>query len=722
MHLKRLELQGFKSFAGKTVFDFPAGVVAIVGPNGSGKSNVIDAIRWLLGEREAKNLRGSTVSDLIFSGTNAASRVGAAQATIRFDNSTGFFPVEFAEVAVTRKIFRDGTSQYFLNNAEVRLKDILDFFSGSRLGTRGLTIINQGNSDLFVRATPAERREMVEEILGLKQFQNKRHDANLKLKNMRANLEKVQAMVDELLPRLRLLRRQATKWAEHANIEKELRELEDKYFSFKLAELHENEGAILPTLKSLSTDIDHKIAELRELQRQLNLISETKPAEHVVAQAGRRRAQEIMARRATIERELGRLEAKLEFAATQGKSTANEAQLIAGLKDARAALKSALSGTDLVSFKKAVQSIVEKIDELFGGKKPDVSGIKSEIEKSRTALAVELETLSVESKEIERANMEAAKGLEDFNKVFRKAFEAVEYKKDELARLESQKSKLQFDHERVAMRREDLRRELQQIGRRMEEFEKLPVAEAASDFMETAERRMFKLRGDLAAIGAIDEALLKEAKEAEERYIFLSEQIDDLVKSTRDLQSLIKKFGEKIKHDFAAALSGLNEHFNNYFRLMFGGGKAKLLAVKPEPVKIMQAEEGGDEVVQVAVPEEDEAIKDDIVGLDIDINLPKKGVKSLDTLSGGEKSLVSIAALFALTTISPPPFLVLDEVDAALDEANTRRFADLIKEFSKTTQFVVVTHNRATMEAADILYGVTLGADGVSKVLSVKLA
>ncbi|TSD03310.1 MAG: chromosome segregation protein, partial [Parcubacteria group bacterium Athens0714_26] len=181
MYLKRLELIGFKSFAQKVNLDFPGGIVGIVGPNGSGKSNIIDAIRWILGEREAKNLRGAKAEDLIFAGTHHRSQMGMAQVTLNFDNSSGFFPVDFSEVSVMRRIERDGNSHYFLNKSEVRLKDIIDFFAQARLGTKGLTIINQGESDLFVRAIPLQRREMIEEILGLRQYQLKKHEAKRKL-------------------------------------------------------------------------------------------------------------------------------------------------------------------------------------------------------------------------------------------------------------------------------------------------------------------------------------------------------------------------------------------------------------------------------------------------------------------------------------------------------------------------------------------------------------
>src|SRR3989344_224995 len=236
MYLKRLELVGFKSFAQKTVLDFPGGIAGIVGPNGSGKSNVIDAIRWILGEREAKNLRGNKAEDLIFAGTPKRSRMGMAQANITLDNSSGFFPIDFKEISIMRRIERDGNSKYFLNKGEVRLKDIIDFFAKVRLGTRGLSIINQGSSDLFVRATPEERRAMIEEILGLRQYQLKKHEANRKLKNTRINIEKVRAMIEEIAPHLRFLKRQTAKWGKLSDLEKELKEYENIYFSNKLRE------------------------------------------------------------------------------------------------------------------------------------------------------------------------------------------------------------------------------------------------------------------------------------------------------------------------------------------------------------------------------------------------------------------------------------------------------------------------------------------------------
>jgi chromosome segregation protein len=717
MRLKRLELQGFKSFAGKTTLDFPSsGVVAIVGPNGSGKSNVIDAIRWILGERESKNLRGGKSDDLIFSGTDTKSRIGLAQASLHFDGSAGDSPVgEFAEVSVSRKIFRDGTSQYFLNKAEVRLKDLIDFFAGAKLGARGLTIINQGNSDLFVRATPAERREMIEEILGLRQFQLKRHEAELKLASTKTNLEKVRAMTDELLPRLKLLRRQAAKWHEHGQLAAELKNLENVYFALKYKNLNSEEAGFAPELASLQKNIAKKRGEFQIFQADLAKIQNEKP--RIGGGDGERREREILSRRASLERELGRLEAKLEFLGAETKVNLKETELVSALRHTREELSHALEEENLESLREMLAHLVEKIDEIFEGKKADVSGLKKEIEETREQFKMELGALDGELENIRIEKTAATGALEAFNARFRAAFEAFESKKDELSELERAESRLRFDLERVTARRHDLEEEIRQIGRDAHDFKAVATpANLPADFAQSAERRMLRLRGELASIGEIDQATLKEAEETETRYQFLASQTADLEHASADLHTLISDLREKVKVEFASSLAGINEHFNNYFRLCFGGGKAKLVAIKQKsPTEDIF--EGG--------PTEEDGVKtvssDDIAGLGIDLRLPKKGIKGLEVLSGGEKSLVSIATLFALVSVSAPPFLVLDEVDAALDEANTRRFANLIKEFSKQTQFIIVTHNRATMEAADILYGITMGGDGVSKLLSVKL-
>ncbi len=719
MHFKRLELVGFKSFAQKTILDFPAGIVAIVGPNGSGKSNIIDAIRWILGEREAKNLRGAKADDLIFAGTPQRPRLGMAQVNLIFDNSSGFFPVDFSEVSIVRRIDRDSASQYLLNNAEVRLKDIISFFAQSRLGTKGFTIVNQGDSDLFVRALPEERRSMMEEILGLRQYQLKKQEADRKLKNTNINMEKVRAMIEEIVPHLRFLKRQTSKWEKLADLEQELKKYENVYFGSKFKEIQLGLQKFNPETQKLSKELSQKEKELQGFKAALEKIENSQPKQKIEITELRRKRDQLLQERAAIEREAGKLEAKIEFlhsmAASQ-KVDLKAGELLALLGEVKSVIQNLLKEDSLEKIRLDLESLLAKVvgvTDVDFRQKQEVGGLKL----AKDDLLAKIQPISDELAQLAKAEDDSAKELEHFNKEFRLAFENFEKKKDEITKLENEKSRSLFEIERLNTRKQDLSIQASQTGRRVEEFLALaePVEILDVAFPEV-ERRMFKLRSDVAAIGNVDQALLKEAQETESRHTFLATQLVDLEKAVKDLGGLIVELDEKISVDFATALKSINDEFNKFFQSMFGGGRARLKLEKTAAKAENQEQEAGVDAETGADEQKDLAS-----GIEIEVSLPRKKIKGLDMLSGGEKSLVSIAALFALISVSPPPFLVLDEIDAALDEQNTKRFANLIKNFSKQTQFIIVTHNRATMEAADVLYGVTMEEGGVSKLLSLKL-
>ncbi|MEK7451533.1 MAG: AAA family ATPase [Patescibacteria group bacterium] len=714
MFLKSLELNGFKSFAQKTLLEFPVGITAIVGPNGSGKSNIIDAIRWLLGEREAKNLRGGKAEDLIFNGTPKRPRVGMAGASLRFDNGSGFFPVDFKEVSISRQLSRDGNSRYFLNKSEVRLKDIVDFFSRSRLGTKGLSIINQGNSDLFVRVSPEERRVMIEEVLGLREYQLKKGEAERKLKITDVNLEKVKAMIDEVMPRLRLLKRQTGKLEKRSEVEKNLKELENNYFSSKLKEINENKNKLEPDLVFVKKQISEKEKELKILESDLEKVnlSNNEPAE---LKKFKDRRNELLEKRSLIQKELGRLEAKIEFLSVAASADEyNVGELLDLVKDLKHSLEEGLK-LEPVHFRKKAEEIVVKINGFLNRSGKSEKEESSALLKTKNELTGQFGEIEKELKELEKKEASSVAEMEKFNERFRGAFESMEAKKEELRDLENKKNRIIFEEEKLNLKLQDLSDQLIQIGRSIEEARSFEAVKEFTDEPQQAEKEMFKLRAELAAIGEIDENLIKEAKEVDDHYNFLTTQSVDLGKASVDLKNLIGDLSEKIHIEFDRSLKLINEEFNNYFKLMFGGGQAKL-KLKTQNQKIKAEGEENEENFK----EENFEEKELKIGVEIDLSLPKKRVTGLDMLSGGEKTLVSIAALFALISVSPPPFLVLDEIDAALDESNSKRFADLIGEFSKKTQFIIVTHNRSTMEAADVLYGITVAEDGTSKVLSLK--
>src|SRR5919201_476106 len=223
--LRRLELVGFKSFADKTQFDFAAGITAIVGPNGSGKSNVVDAVRWVLGEQSAKSLRGGEMADVIFNGSTTRRSVGLAEVTMTFDNSRRILAIEGDEVQIPRRVYRDGEGEYLINHQPSRLKDIKELFLGSGAGADAYCIIEQGRVDVLLQASTKERRTIFEEAAGISRFKAKKIEALRKLERVDANLNRVRDLLQELEKNLRTLTAQAARAQKYQEYHARLREL-----------------------------------------------------------------------------------------------------------------------------------------------------------------------------------------------------------------------------------------------------------------------------------------------------------------------------------------------------------------------------------------------------------------------------------------------------------------------------------------------------------------
>ncbi len=235
---------------------------------------------------------------------------------------------------------------------------------------------------------------------------------------------------------------------------------------------------------------------------------------------------------------------------------------------------------------------------------------------------------------------------------------------------------------------------------------------------EERRRKVERMKIKLEEIGAGNaEEVLKEHRETSERDIFLAKELTDLEVSSQKLHELIDELTETLGSRFASGIEKINTQFDTFFKLMFGGGSASLTIVQSKKlrrgVSTLGDEEDGEEEGEEDVGMEVEE------GIEVAVNLPHKRVKGLHMLSGGERALASIALIFAMSQVNPPPFLILDETDAALDEANSRRYGDMIETLAKKSQLIVITHNRETMSRAGVLYGVTMGGDGVSKLLSV---
>ena len=230
--LKALELHGYKTFASRFQFEFPGNVTAIVGPNGSGKSNISDSLRWVLGEQSYSLLRGRKTEDMIFSGSDQRPRAGMASATITFDNQDGWLPIDFTEVSISRRAYRDGGNEYLLNGQKVRLKDISELLAQSGLAERTYTIIGQGLVDAALSLRPDERRRFFEEAAGIGLFRSRREESLNRLESTRRNLERVEDILSELEPRLKSLERQAKRAEEYDRVKADLNVLLKDWYGF----------------------------------------------------------------------------------------------------------------------------------------------------------------------------------------------------------------------------------------------------------------------------------------------------------------------------------------------------------------------------------------------------------------------------------------------------------------------------------------------------------
>ena len=730
--LTRLELQGFKSFAGKTVLEFPSQVTAIVGPNGSGKSNVIDAVRWVLGEREAKQLRGETLDNLIFAGTPKKPAMGLARVGLYFNNHKKNLPVDAMEVALSRRIDRSGNSEFSLNDAEVKLKDLLPMLAKARMGTRGLMIVGQGQSDIFVRSSPEDRRLMIEEVLGLREYRLKKNQAERRLESSGINMEKVKAMLEELAPHVRILKRQKSRFLRRSEVEEELKNLEDAYFYIRFHSLEKDLKEVEKPIRELQNELEAAEKRIVIKEKELKDIG-GEQGDYEKSKQLREKINGLLVQRNSLGKELARLEAKMEFMENAPAEEHSAMELKSLLGEFSKEGERLLGSNDLEGIKNSIKDWLLRIKKVFGETK---KGIDESFLKDQKRIEKEVMDLETMIKNLQEEDEKIASAQQAANRLFREKVEDLNQEKNKARALEQRIQSNFLEKEKLQLKLEELEREWTALGRDAHDLRRLAVPESLpaqagisvlkeSEWSE-AERKMMRLRGELAAIGEIDSNLMKEAEESEQRFDFLTKQLADLEKASADLKEMIRDLDKRIHEDFKKAFHTINEEFNNYFRLMFGGGKAKLsLETKKAPAlaEEINNENGANETSaeKSEVPTAERVGNDLDVGVEVDVSLPRKRITNLDMLSGGEKTLVSLAALFALIAVSPPPFLILDEIDAALDEENARRFAELIQQFRNKTQFVIVTHNRATMEAADVLYGVTMGDDGVSKVLSLKL-
>jgi len=766
MHLERLEIQGFKTFAKKTILTFLPPkkghfpVTAIVGPNGSGKSNCADAIRWVLGEQSLKLLRGKQSDDVIFSGAEGKARAGFAEVTLQLNNEDKSMPIEYENVVITRRLYRDGTSEYLLNESHVRLIDIQLLLAQANVGQRSYSVIGQGMVDHILVSSPEERKQFFDDATGVKQFQIKRHEAMLKLKRTLENLTNAEMVLQEIEPRLRSLKRQASRLEKREEVETQLHALEQTYYGNLWWQLVDDMSARKLTLSEVNKKIKTIEKELSDLEKKMKVIEDLETTDE-----GLRTLQKTY-RDTQHKREQARhtqFETEKEIELAKIKAQSNWAPLplikiIEGIEEIKKklALMSSralrLRQSYRLSLSKAitlptlrvnsVEGSEDDLDEIFKIADETFTFSNKLVSQLQRPNATDMKPdpklvtkLSLLKQEEEKLNKELVRIEKEIDAFARKEKEArtelietqrsLRTKQQDLHPLEQERNQSEIELARLEERQQGLIREMDEFmkERAVNVRTNLPPARGGTKGGGSEEiyPEIQRLRYKLELIGGIDPEVIKEYTEIQERFDFLNTHVTDLRQAMRSTEKIIKELDEKIEQQSKKVFGEINKKFQHYFKILFDGGSCALVKVMPSviPESVLSPEPAivpSDDGVEGVMSQIDQS-----EGVDIQATPPGKRLKALNLLSGGERALTSIALLSAIMDVNPSPFVVLDEVDAALDEANTIRFAAILDELSQKSQFIIITHNRVTMEKADVLYGVTMGDDGISNLLSIHL-
>ncbi|HPS28399.1 MAG TPA: AAA family ATPase [Candidatus Paceibacterota bacterium] len=762
MFLSKVELKNFKSFAKEFSLEFPESVTAIVGPNGSGKSNIVDAIRWALGEQSPKNIRIEKNDDLIFAGNKNQPASSFAEVKLGFEGRSNDGDKEAENFVLSRRLNRNGESEYLLNNESAKLKDILLFLTKKQVGVKGFSIVNQGTVEDLLRVSPSNLFLMLEEILGLRFVEIKKEQAKNKIKLTLENLDKAQSLRDEIQPHLRSLKRQVSRFERANEIKNTLENHQKIYFSYylNLSKIEEetltvtrdNAQKIADSLAGELTILDTQVQKLQGngdksleeaiIKNDANITNLKAQKTQLMYDLGNLNGQLISWQKIlsaqTVKPQLVSLEENVAYSALELKN-----KLLVISKD----IEAALLLEDPTVFKNEVKRILLSVHDFFENKKEskqqetieppeEKKVIPPELEDSISKLETQLKELDtqIESYLSEQTDLKNKQALSQ--KDFREQVRILEVKRNNLDHLQDQLRDLNLELEKNNLKIEDCLRRWQESG-----YDRAALLDNYPAFLKTAdfdlnansigdlEGKINRAKQELLEIGSYDQNVVTEFKSVEERDAFLGGQIADLQKAAKDLESLIKELTVKIETDFSRDLKEINIEFDKFFNLIFKGGSAKLVLKKEAGeaapkfgetlVANSEGDEGGeDNSTEVTNSRTGEDTR--INGVFIDIDIPKSKLKGLESLSGGEKALTAIALLFAIVSKAAPPLIILDEIDAALDEENTRRIGVMMKELSSKTQFIVITHNRITMSNAAVIYGVTVDENKTSRILSLR--
>ena len=907
--LKRVELLGFKSFADRTVLEFGPDVSALVGPNGCGKSNIVDAIRWALGEQAPRSLRAERMEDVIFDGAGSRRSMSVAEVTLVFSNENGRLPIDSAEVGVKRRLYRSGESQYFVNNTQSRLRDVREVLADTGLATSGYASLEQGRIDRILSDKPEERREVFEEAAGILSYRTRAAEAERELKQAAANVAQVENVRREVQRRYETLRVQSQAAERYRSLRAQAFDVERDQELLRLRALRDRRQRIEKRLSretqnrdEVQNEIDAAATSARNHRAAVERLEEERAASqerlYEIATAmsgagseirlGRERVDELEAsmhsyhsRDQALAKRIRALEAEVEAAraglteaervaadaeskaaADRGDAAAVGAQIAETerrIADAAARAASHEQRLDGLrdQLRKVTDEIVTELDQRLGQgmESTPSAALGNDVAESLARLRHDLGRLAVsaaqmdteerarrlgdlveaaealmkgfaryrettgslldelissegivthkraidrdmgetfwaiaelrkQSEELRRANREraerqsqlrdavqesqvAAARAQEQAAALRRQLAAAQRQLDEQRQIradlaseehqtaeairalasstsdrEREKAFLDREHDRL---QRELGRASAQLAAHRREMDRIDqAAQQRSARLRQAQETLERVRVELAEVEAEDKAIRhtfaqthsqrleehyerleqieatprelrdrlgrlrerirglgqvnllapEEFKEVAERYRFLTGQLEDLSQARADLERVTEEIQRESAERFGASFQAIADAFRDIFRRLFGGGRAEL---KLRSQDVLEA------------------------GVDILAQPPGRKLENVGLLSGGERSLTAVALMFAMYSVKPSPFCVLDELDAALDDENIGRFVGLLEEFAHDSQFLIVTHNKRTIAAAANLYGVTMEEPGVSKLVTLRM-
>ena len=721
MQLKHIKLSGFKSFVDPTKISFPTNMVGVVGPNGCGKSNVIDAVRWVLGELSAKNLRGESMVDVIFNGSENRKASGQCSIELLFDNSSAKIGGEYAsfnEVSIKRIMTRDAQSDYFINNTKCRRKDVQDIFLGTGLGPSSYAIIEQGMVSKLVSAKPDELRTHIEEAAGVSKYRERRRETESRIKRTRENLSRVKDIRDEIGRLIKRLENQAKAAEKYNVLKKDKAKLElDKAILFSI-EAKSSRDDLQKKLDSLNRDLQIKNAESETIQSQIDqyrtenesVLSEYEDAQKnfyaVGAEIAKREAnlQNINKNEQETKSNLEKVKQNYEKA----KETEKNFEELSPSEKAMHILDSMINTIEKYGIKN--ENIREKAIELKS-LLTDILNIATAQSKTLTEEYLsrqnDLEDQIVNAEKLKKSIEDEMRDFVDKSSSAESVLISLRQKQskfnEELREFENKKSIADLDARTISEKITNIRIEqktyeinLDNSNKKIKEagidIDKIDFFEYENMTIEELEDKLVNIETKIIKLGAINLAAPEEIEEESKRKEELDEQYNDLTEALEKLTGAIKKIDQETKIIFKESFDSVNSKLKEMFPKLFGGGVAELTLTEEDALNAG--------VILMARP-------------------PGKKNSSISQLSGGEKALTALALVFAIFDLNPAPFCLLDEVDAPLDDLNTLRFINMVEEMSKTVQFIFITHNKVSMERSDYLMGVTMQEAGVSRMVSV---